>query len=96
MNINYMLIDRLIYKNHIFKKSLISGTIIATSFLTFKYMNDNNEDINNIYLNDWKIKEKSRCDKELTDFGQCLEKYNDNFEKCTDFLEAYKRCLQQK
>ena len=89
MNINYMLIDRLIYKNDIFKKSLISGAIIATSYFTYNFSNDEND------YNDLRVK-KSRCDKELTAFGQCLEKNNDNFEKCADLLMAYKRCLQQK
>ena len=37
MNINYILIDRLIYKNNILKKSLISGAIIATSYFTYNF-----------------------------------------------------------
>ncbi len=90
MNINYILIDRLIYRNDIFKKSLISGAVIATSYFTYKIANDNQDEYNDLRP------KKSRCDKELTDFGQCLEKYNDNFEKCADFLEVYKKCLQKK
>ncbi len=89
MNINYMLIDRLIYKNNIFKKSLIPA-IIATSYFTYNFSNDNKDEYNDLRP------KKSRCDKELNDFGQCLEKYNDNSKKCTDLLEAYRRCLQQK
>ncbi len=84
-----MLIDKLIYKNDIFKKSLISTAIVATSYYTYNFTNDENN------YNDLRVK-KSRCDKELTEFGQCLEKNNDNFEKCGHLLEAYKRCLQRK
>ncbi len=87
-----MLIDKLIYKNDIFKKSLISGAIVATSYYTYNFANDEN---NYNDFNDLRVK-KSRCDKELTEFGQCLEKNNDNFEKCADLLMAYKRCLQKK
>ncbi len=90
MNINYILIDRLIYKNNILKKSLIPGAIIATSYFTYNFSNDNQDEYNDLRP------KKGKCDKELTDFGQCLEKNNDNFEKCTHLLEAYKRCLQQK
>jgi hypothetical protein len=87
MNINYMLIDRLIYKNNIFRKSLIPATIIATSYFTYNFKEEEYNDLR---------PKKSRCDKELTEFGQCLEQNNDNFEKCTHLLEAYKRCLQRK
>ncbi len=87
---NYILVDRLIYKNNIFKKSIITGSVImASSYFTYKYRDDSEE------VNDWRVK-KSRCDKELTNFGQCLEKNNDNYDKCVDLLEAYKKCLQQK
>ncbi len=83
MNINYMLIDRLIYRNDIFKKSLFAGTLFSSIYVTYKYY-DNND-----------LREKiGRCDKELTAFGDCLEKYNDNSENCKHLLEAYKRCLQ--
>ncbi len=90
-----MMIDKLMYKNNIFKKSLISSAIVATSYYTYNFTNDENNFINdeNNY-NDLRPK-KSRCDKELTEFGNCLEKYN-NSEKCVHLLEAYKRCLQQK
>jgi hypothetical protein len=86
-----MLIDRLIYKNDIFKKSLFGATFISITYIANKYLYKN-EDIKD--ENDLIIKKVGRCDKELIDFGNCLEKYSDNSAKCTDLLEAYKRCLQ--
>ncbi len=38
---------------------------------------------------------EGKCVKELNDFGNCLEKNNDNIDKCSAYLEAYKRCLQR-
>lgn len=84
MNINYMLIDRLMYRNDIFKKSLFAGTLFSSIYVTYKYFDHH----------DLRVKE-GRCDKELIEFGNCLEKNNDNSEKCTHLLEAYKRCLQR-
>ncbi len=80
-----MLIDRVIYKNNVLKKTLFAGTLFTSTYFMYKYFDEN----------DLRIKE-GRCYKELTNFGQCLEKNNDNSEKCIDFLEAYKQCLQQK
>lgn len=79
-----MLIDRVIYKNNVLKKTLFAGTLFSSTYFMYKYFDEN----------DLRIKE-GRCDKELTDFGKCLEKSNDNSEKCLHLLEAYKRCLQQ-
>ena len=79
-----MLIDRLVYKNDIFKKTLFTGTLFSSLYLSYRYYNNNDL-----------IMKEGRCDKELTAFGNCLEKYNDNSEKCNHLLEAYKKCLQR-
>lgn len=79
-----MLIDKFVYKNdNIFKKSLIVGTFFSSIYLSYKYMNKN----------DLRIKER-RCNKELSDFGECFDKNNDNRDKCNNLLEAYRKCLQ--
>ncbi len=88
MNVNYMLIDRLIYKNNIFKKSLFGATFISIGYVADKFLYKNED------MNDLRIKKEGRCDRELTEFGDCLEKYNDNSEKCKHLLEAYRKCLQ--
>ncbi len=77
-----MMIDKLVYKNNIFKKSLFAGTLFSSIYVTYKYF-DNND----------LLMKEGRCDKELIAFGNCLEKYDND--KCTHLLEAYKRCLQR-
>ncbi len=91
MYTNYILIDTLLHRNNIFKKGLLGTTIITTAYFINKYNNVKIEDVIN---NDLRVKEIGKCDKELNDFGKCLEEHNDNFDKCRNFLEAYKKCLQ--
>ncbi len=91
MYINYLLIDKVLSKNDVVKKCLLGTGLISTSYAIYKNSNVNDDLGLGI---DLRIKEKGKCDKELVDFGNCLEKNNDNYDKCKDFLEAYKRCLQ--
>ncbi len=91
-----MLIDRVMYKNDILKKSFLATTFISMTYMITKYLHKN-EDTNKVGEdeNDLRIKKVGRCDKELIEFGNCFKKYNNNSDKCTHLLEAYKKCLQQ-
>ena len=82
---NYIIIDMLLHRNRVFKNTIIGGTLLTTAYFVNKYYN----------VNDLRVSEIGKCDKELSDFGKCLEDNNDNFDKCRNFLEAYKKCLQK-
>jgi hypothetical protein len=86
MYINPILVDKYLFSRRVPLPPILFGTFIAAS-----YYYDSNKEANSDLT-----KVRGRCDKELSDFGKCLEKHNDQFNPCEEFLEAYKRCLQNK
>ncbi len=85
MYFNHIIVDKYLLPNYKIPKSL--PPILIGSIFAYTYVRDEL---------DLREKKHGKCDKELTDFGKCLDKYNDHFDACKEFLEAYKRCLQNK
>lgn len=90
MYINHVLIDKYLLPRRVLLPPIIFGTFVTASYL-YNYEKEKKRGEESDLT-----KVRGRCDKELTAFGHCLEKYNDQFSHCEEFLEAYKRCLQTK
>ena len=88
MYFNHILIDKYFFSPR--KIPLPVPPILLGSLLVYSIYSNRDRD-----LNDLRVKERGRCDQELMAFGKCLEKHSDQFEACSDLLEAYKRCLQK-
>lgn len=81
-----MIIDKYLYSKYLYSQKVKTPLFFMGTIVTYSLLQD--------HL-DLRVKERGKCDNELKRFGECLEKYNDKYEKCSEFLEEYKRCLQK-
>lgn len=81
-----------IHKYFRMKQNVSISIMIVSGFLIGSVMKEYNDH------KDLRIKERGRCDAELTQFGKCLEDHPHlvrfDYKPCEEFLEAYKRCLR--